>query len=203
MRNFQRLATGLDTSNLLHAIACQPELWNQYTVRTQHPRSAHRVVDDIVLRYSKFDAGAGDDFVEKVCSEIAVVDYPAWYALPQAHAFIFGLMQRTCGVHLGRCMVTRVAPGVQIPLHTDRIAEAEVEFPNKVPPASYYERYHLVLQSSPGVEFTCGDESVYMAPGEAWWFNNQIPHSVVNNSAEDRIHLIADIRTLHDHYIPS
>lgn len=201
MRNFQKLATGLDTSGLLHQLATQPELWNTHTVRTAHPRSAHRVVDDIVLRYSPFNSG--EDFIEKVCTSIDCVDYPAWYLLPAAHPFVFGLMTRVQGLHLGRCMITRVSPGVEIPLHSDRIEEAEALFPDRVPPALYYERYHIALQSAPGTVFVCGTESVFMAPGEAWWFNNQLLHSVVNNSAEDRLHLICDIRTAHDNYIPS
>lgn len=201
MRNFQKLSSNLDTSALLHGLAVQPELWNQFRVRTSHPRSAHRVVDDIILRYSPFNSG--DDFLERVCSEIAVVDYPAWNKLPQAHPFVYGLMSRVQGLHLGRCMISRVPPGIQIPLHSDRIIEAEKAFPGKIPPAVYYDRYHIALQSGPGVVFECGDESAYMAPGEAWWFNNQLPHRVVNNSAEDRLHLIIDIHTSHDDYVPT
>ena len=201
MRNFQCLAKGVNPTGLLQELASQPELWNQYTVRTHHPQSAHRVVDDVLLRYSRFNSG--DDFVEAVCSEIAVVDYPAWYKLPSAHPLIFGLMTQVKGLHLGRVMVSRVAPGVSIPLHTDRIAPAELAFPDKIPPAQYYERYHVALQSEPGTVFRCGDEAVYMAPGEVWWFDNQQIHGVENNSAADRIHLIVDIRTRHDDYIPS
>lgn len=200
MRNFQRIAHGLSTTALLQELAAQPELWNQYTVRTQHPMSAHRVVDDVLLRYSPFNTG--EDFVEKVCSEIAVVTYPAWYKLPSAHPFIFGLMTQVRGVHLGRVMISRVAPGVEIPLHSDRIDVAEEQFPDKIPPALYYERYHLCLQAEPGIVFQCEDEAAIMAPGECWWFNNQLEHSVVNNSANDRIHLIMDVRTRHDDYVP-
>ena len=152
------------------------------------------------LRYNKFEPG--DDFVDKVCASIDVVDYPGWHALPAAHPFVFGLMTRVKGVHLGRVMITRVAPGIAIPPHSDRIEEAETQFPDRVPSAIYYDRYHVVLASALGVVFRTGDESVYMAPGEAWWFNNNIPHEVINNSATDRIHLICDIRVAHDRYEP-
>ena len=201
MRNFLRLCTGLDTGALVHSLACQPELWNKYTVRTQHPKSVHREADDIVLRYVPFDTG--DDFIEKVCMGINALDYPPWHKLPTAHAFVFALMTRVQGTQLGRVMITRVPPGVSIPKHSDRIAEAEALFPGRVSFAVYYDRYHIVLQSGPGAEFQCGDESVYMAPGEAWWFNNQLEHSVTNNSAVDRLHLICDIRVAHDDYIPT
>jgi hypothetical protein len=201
MRNFLKIAEGIEVNSLLHVLACNEKLWNQYTVRTAHPRSAHRVVDDILLRYSPFNTG--DDFIEKVCSEIHVVTYPAWYKLPHFHPIIFGLLAKVYGVHLGRVMISRMAPGVEIPEHSDRITEAETLFPTKIPPAVYYQRYQLALQSEPGTVFSCGDESVHMKPGEIWWFNNNLPHSVQNGSGNDRISLICDIRTQHDDYLPS
>jgi hypothetical protein len=200
MRNFFHICDGLDVSGLLREIAQQPELWNAFPVRTEHPLSAHRIVDDIVLRYSPFRSG--EDFVDKVCSRTEVMDYPPWYKLPSAHPFVYGLMTRLAAVHLGRVMITRVAPGISIPPHSDRIPPAEEAFPDRIPPAVYYDRYHIVLQSAPGVVFRCGDESVYMPAGSAWWFNNQIEHEVVNNSAADRIHLIIDARVAHDNYDP-
>jgi hypothetical protein len=200
MRNFQKLCSGLNPVPLLSQLATQGELWNQYLVRTSHPRSAHRVVDDIILRYNRYESG--EDFVEKVCSEIAVVDYPAWHKLPHAQAFVFALLGQVQGVHLGRVMISRVPPGIAIPPHSDLIREAELAFPDKVPPAVYYNRYHLALASAPGSLFRCGDETVYMEPGSAWWFDNKLEHEVVNNSADDRIHLIVDIRTGHDEYTP-
>ena len=200
MRNFQLLVSGLDVSGLLAGVATQPELWNAHKVRAAHPESVHRDVDDIILRYNKFSAG--HDFLDKVCASIDCVMYPPWYKLPQAHPFIFGLMSRVAGVHLGRCMISRLAPGQIIPAHSDRIPPAEKVFPDRPPPAIYYERYHLPLQAGPGMVFYCGDEQVQMTPGEFWWFNNQLVHSVVNNSREDRIHLIIDIRTKLDDYVP-
>lgn len=201
MQNFFKVAQGFNPWPLLHAVQTQQELWNKYPVRTAHEMSAHREVDDIVLRYSPFNSG--DDFVEKVCAEIHCVDYPPWHKLPAAQQLVYLTMGQVLGIHLGRVMITRLKPGFAIPPHSDRITVAEEQFPYKIPPAIYYERYHIVLQSQPGVQFICGDENVYMAPGEVWWFNNQLEHSVINNSAEDRIHLICDIRVRHDDYVPA
>lgn len=200
MQNFLKIAAGLDPWPLLHSLQTQPELWNQYKVRAAHKQSVHKDIDDIILRYNRFEPG--DDFVDQVCASVEVADYPAWGKLPPAQVFVYGMLQKVMGLHLGRVMITRLRPGEEIPVHSDRIAPAEASFPDRVPPALYYERYHIVLQSGPGCQFVCGDESVYMAPGEAWWFNNQQPHAVTNNSAEDRIHLICDIRTRHDDYVP-
>lgn len=202
MRNFLRLATGIDYSALLQQVFCQPELWNQYKVRytDEGPLSVHKPVDDIVLRYNKYSKG--EDYIDKICSNINVVDYPAWHKLPAAHEFIFALMTRVKGKHLGRTMISRIAPGGSIPLHSDLIPPAVEAFPDRPQPAIYYERYHMVLQSGPGAIFLCGSEEVYMAPGEVWWFNNQLEHQVINNSKFDRIHLVTDIRVKADDYIP-
>lgn len=202
MLNFHRLATNCAVQPLLAQIMTQPELWNQYKVRTTTtgPLAVHSTVNDIILRYNRY--AAGEDFMDKICSSIDVVDYPAWHKLPAAANLIYALINLVQGVHLGRCMISRIPPGGGIPLHSDRIEPAEQAFPDRIPPAVYYDRYHFVLQSAPGVGFYCGDEEAYMAPGELWWFSNQLPHYVVNNSAEDRIHLVCDLRVKHDFYVP-
>jgi hypothetical protein len=91
---------------------------------------------------------------------------------------------------------------MSIPLHSDRIGPAEEAFPDRVPPALYYERYQLPLTTGPGVVFRCGDEVAEMATGDCWWFNNQLEHEVINNSGQDRLSLIVDIRTKWDDYMP-
>jgi len=203
MRNFLKIAENIDVLPVLHEIAAQPELWNQYTVRTFHQQSAHRDLDDIVLRYNPFDPRT-DDFVEAVCSRIDVVNYPAMARLPLARQLVMNLMARVQGEHLGRVFISRIRPGGGIPLHSDRIPPAEEAFPDRIPPAVYYDRYHLVLQDAPGTVFQCGGEQLYMPPGTAWWFNNQLDHLVVNNSAEDRIHLVVDIGlTKFDYFLES
>jgi hypothetical protein len=194
MRHFQQIAGGVDVLPLLHAIALQPHLWNADRTRTWHPQSAHRVVDDILLRYNEFNPERGDDFVERVCSEIACVNMPAFAALPQAQPIVFALMARVCGEHLGRVFISRMAPGICIPPHTDRIAPAEEAFPGKVPPAVYFARYQIPLKAQPGVVFRAGDESVFMEPGTVWWFDNCVEHEVQNHSQDDRISLVLDIR---------
>jgi hypothetical protein len=34
-----------------------------------------------------------------------------------------------------------------------------------------------------------------MPKGTIWWFDNEKEHEVINNSANDRIHMVVDIRT--------
>lgn len=201
MRNFLKIAEGVNVAQLNVALWRQPQFWAQYAVRHWHPRSVHGEIEDIILRYNKFD-GKNDDFVEAVCSNIMVENYPAWRALPEAAELIYPLMMSVRGLELGRAFISRLKPGQIIPPHSDRIAEAEAAFPFRRAPAVYYDRYHIVLSSSPGVVFRCGEEQVWMRQGEVYWFNNQLEHEVINNSAEDRTHLIVDIHSQQEVYVP-
>jgi hypothetical protein len=53
-------------------------------------------------------------------------------------------------------------------------------------------RIHIPVVTWPEVRFSCGDETVHMAPGEAWLFDNWRRHSVVNPTDHERVHLVAD-----------
>ena len=88
------------------------------------------------------------------------------------------------GVQLGRCMVTRMRPGATITPHKDEGT-----------PATFYTRYQIVLQNLPGSLFTIKDETVSFQSGDIWWINNRETHSVINNSGEDRLVCIVDIKS--------
>lgn len=180
MRNFYRLAVGMDVMPLMMALNAQPDLWNQHTLRSEHEMSPHKEVSDIWLRFNDIEK---HESPEGVIDDHESINYPGMYKLPQARALIFALMASVQGERLGRCMITRLAPGKKIDPHEDGGSHA-----------AYYERYHIVLQGEPGAIFRCGDEQVCMRTGEVWWFNNAIEHEVINNSALDRIHLIVDIK---------
>jgi hypothetical protein len=53
-------------------------------------------------------------------------------------------------------------------------------------------RLHVPVVTRPEVRFHCGGESVHMAAGEAWVFDNWREHRVENPSIEARVHLVAD-----------
>lgn len=178
MKNFYRLAEGMDIVPLMSALKANPGLWNENTLRTEHPGTAHSDVSDIWLRFNAI----GDD-VQDVVDDRESINYPAMYHLPEAQQFIFWLMARVKGERVGRCMITELTPGRRIMPHVDGGA-----------PAEYYERYHVVLSGQKGCVFRSGDEQVTMLTGEVWWFDNEKEHEVINNSADDRIHLIIDIK---------
>lgn len=182
MKNFYRLAAGQPVVPLLTAIHTQ-DLWDKNTLRTTHPDSPHQQASDIWLRFQKLE-----EDVTKVIDAHESVCYPAWYSLPQAQSLIFDLMRVVNGIRLGRVLITRLAPGKEIAPHIDGGDHAR-----------YYKRFHIMLQNKPGSVFHCGDESVCMEAGEVWFFRNDITHSVVNNSDDDRITLIIDIQVPNAH----
>lgn len=178
MRSFNKIFEGLDVVPLLSALAAKPHLWNEQPVRTQFPGSPHADCDDILLFFNDIP-----EDLSAVVDDTAVRPYPAWADLPQARHLVFDLMRRVEAAQLGRVMITRLPAGKTIPEHADQGA-----------PAEYFERYQIALQSRPGCVFNCGEEVVQFSMGECWWINNRQPHSVVNNSADDRIVMIVDLR---------
>lgn len=174
MRNFQRVIAGADVGPLRNAVQ-RTASWNENTLRTTHEGTVHGEVDDIWLRFN--------EITEDVIDDTECVDYPAFAKLSQARALIFDLMRYVEGTRLGRVIVTRLKPGGKILPHRDEGA-----------PATYYERYQVVLDCPEGCTFRIGDESVQMRSGEVWWIDNREEHEVVNLGHDDRLVMIVDIR---------
>jgi len=54
-------------------------------------------------------------------------------------------------------------------------------------------RYHIPIITNENVFYIVNDEKINMKQGECWEINNFKPHSVLNNSKQDRVHLLIDI----------
>jgi len=187
MKNFLRLSGGLDVTRLLLAIQRRPDLWKEDTYLRDYPQGPFAAIESIMLRFPVKSVHETEEALQQhlaTYDQHENVDYPAYKLLPEARPLVMDLMTYVGGERLGRVMINKIAPGGVIYPHRDTPAHAE-----------YYDRFHIVLQSKPGVVFRAGDEQVYMAPGEVWWFDNSEEHEVINNSAEDRIHMVIDIRT--------
>jgi hypothetical protein len=187
MKNFQRITTGVDIMPLLLAIKRRPGLWKEDTYLRDYPQGPFNQIESIMLRFPVKSVHETEEELQKhvtTYDQHESVDYPAYKLLPEARPLVMNLMAYVGGERLGRVMINKIAPGGVISPHADTPAHAE-----------YYSRFHIVLQSQPGVVFRAGDEQVYMGTGEIWWFDNSQEHEVINNSADDRIHMIVDIRT--------
>lgn len=179
MKNFQKLADNVNILPLMHELTLHPDLWNENTLRTSHAESAHREVSDIWVWFNSIDP----DDLKKAVDDKEAIPYRAWRELPSVRPIVFALMNQVAGVRLGRVLITKLPPGKTITWHKDGGA-----------PAEYYSRYQVALQSLPGALFHIEDETVCFRSGEVWFINNKANHSVVNNSKDDRIVLIVDIR---------
>lgn len=85
------------------------------------------------------------------------------------------------GVVWGRSRLMRLAPGAGVPEHAD----INYHWHTRV-------RLHIPVFTRPQVRFHCDGQSVHMAAGEAWIFDNWRRHHVENGADVERIHLVAD-----------
>lgn len=163
---------------LLQQIYSNPQLWESDRIRQEYAdHSPHKAAQDILIRFSDTSDTDIGDCLQCEWTEAATL-------LPAAKTIAVAVMAAMNGEQLGRVMVTRLPPGKTIQSHADVIGEY----------ANFYTRYHIPLISDPGVSFHCGEEAVNMTPGTVWWFNGHLYHSVINNSASDRLNLIVDCR---------
>lgn len=187
MKHFQRLFTGIDVMPLLVAIKRRPDLWKEDTYLRDYPQGPFGDTETIMLRFPMKSVHQTEEALKEHLANFDQhenVDYPAYKLLTEARPLVMNLMAYVGGERLGRVMINKLRAGGRIFPHPDTEAHAD-----------YYSRFHFVLQSQPGVLFRTGDEAVHMHTGEVWWFNNKEVHEVINNSADDRIHMVVDIRT--------
>ena len=85
------------------------------------------------------------------------------------------------GTVWSRSRLMRISGGGSVPQHSDMNHHW-----------FYRVRVHIPVITRPEVRFHCADQSVHMAAGEAWIFDNWRPHKVLNPASDARIHLVAD-----------
>jgi hypothetical protein len=133
----------------------------------QHP---NHVAGNSAARLISVDGGENDD----VNGVMGVTPHLA--QLPYTRQVLAGF-----GVVWSRSRFLRLAPGAIVPQHAD----INYHWFNRV-------RLHIPVITRPEVRFYCGDQSVHMAGGEAWVFDNWRQHRVENPTPDERIHLVAD-----------
>lgn len=94
------------------------------------------------------------------------------------------MMEQVQGIAMGRIMLINLAPRGVVKLHVD--------------PLDYfamYSRFHVPFKTNPGVVFNGGPDTAneHMAQQHLCQLNNRLPHSLQNNSDQNRIHLLVDV----------
>lgn len=190
MENFYKLAENINVTPLmlaLHRLEKSSNVWREDTYLRDYPQGPFGDCESVILRFPPRTVHETESALKEHRENFDQhenVDQPSFKFLPEARPLVFSIMSYVQGERLGRVMINKINPGGCIYPHADTPAHA-----------AYWDRFHIVLKSSPGVDFRCGEEHVYMPVGSAWWFNNLLEHEVRNNSAEERIHMIIDVRT--------
>jgi len=190
VNNFLKMSDGANVMPLLlaiHRLEKSHGAWKEDTYLRDYPQGPFGDTDSIILRFpTRSNQETKDAIIGKIegFDQHENHDQPVFKLLPEARQLIFTLMAFVNGERLGRCIINKIKSGGVIYPHCDGEEHA-----------NYWDRFHIVLSSSAGCNFRCGDEIVHMNQGEVWWFNNKVEHEVINNSADDRIHLVIDIRT--------
>jgi hypothetical protein len=196
MKYFLKIAQNINVLPVLMKLQHNPDFWTADTYMRTFPQGPFGEVDSVICRFPPRAVCATQEEADALMAtpgydQHECVDQDIYGKLPEVRQLVMNLFGFVGGTRLGRVIINRVKPGGRVYKHADTFAHA-----------NYWQRHHICLQSANGVEFTAGDESVWMAPGEAWWFDNgkgkveegRPEHEVVNNSAIDRIHLIVDIK---------
>jgi hypothetical protein len=179
MRHFEKLAE-YDVDAVERQLDENPGLWNVHSQRTEN--DVFFGTSDIWVRFRD-----PSELIEpKSFSELHFpVWYPAWDRLPALRPIVFDLMATVEATHLGGILITRIPPHGRIKTHHDR-GGWHAEF--------YTRKVYVPLKANPQCVNICEDERVVMDRGEAWWFNNLVDHSVVNDGDTERQTLIVCMR---------
>jgi Aspartyl/Asparaginyl beta-hydroxylase len=108
----------------------------------------------------------------------AFKDAPALAACPYLREVIASFAAEVRGVRL-----LRLTPGSRIKEHTDHEYTAD----------DGTLRIHIPVVTNPGVVFLLNGTRVVMEAGTAWVLRLNDPHSVANDGATDRVHMLADL----------
>jgi hypothetical protein len=161
-RPFYRLPIRVNVERLRAEVAALPA-----SAWVRHP---NEIKGNSAVRLVSVDGGENDDVNGRMLPTQHL------HAMPYVRQIMAGF-----GVVWSRARLLRLAAGATVPEHAD----INYHWYNRV-------RLHIPIVTRPEVRFYCGDQSVHMAAGEAWIFDNWRLHRVENFTPDERVHLVAD-----------
>jgi len=182
MKYFKLIERSVDVALFLQEIQANPDAWTLDTERQN--LKAQRDTETIILH------SHGHDWIKDTKAQRRVpVSYVGRSTSNAAlflrtSAWVEEFIKRMNG-RAGRVAIVRLKPHGQVNRHIDGWLYYDLRH-----------RYHLVVKSARGSLVRAGDEEVRMKEGEIWWFDNQVLHEAINDSDEDRIHVIFDVLSL-------
>jgi hypothetical protein len=165
-----------DVSDILNSVKKINDEWNIYDFRQNRKyserRNPHLYTNTFVIQYHSFDWNFGDKIISEV-KDPAMLDVVSK---------IVNDLELMCNGVSGRVLLIRLLANRDVSEHTDK-----GEYLSAV------RRFHIPIITNELVSYTVNGETINMKEGECWEINNQKPHSVLNDSDIDRVHLLIDI----------
>ena len=176
MEYFRLEQVNVDIRSILAELAQYPEAWTEQRGRQKIAVQREAMAIPIRgLRKSKIQGRKRRDVHES-----------RYTTLSKRFPSVIEFIRQTAAnknAKIARAKVVNLPPGKQVFPHVDR--------------GDYYairDRYHLVIDSA-GSLMRAGGEEVRMKTGELWWFDNKAEHEALNDTDQDRIHLIFDLES--------
>lgn len=171
------LPFAFSVQSLQEELAANVALWNEYPWRTQPKHSPHREASDIWVRYNSLE-NLGPHFND----EHEAVWYPAAEIIPSARR-IAETIADLRGQDLAGVLITRIPPGAQVYPHIDRGWHAENT-----------DKIAVLVRGNRAQRFCFEDATHTCDEGDCFWFVNQYPHWVKNDTDKERVTLIVCLR---------
>ncbi len=163
-----------DISNILIILDSNKVDWNEFTLRQ---KACTDMVNTQTIKIV-YD----NDFFSTNFNPVFTKNYP--YFEEDLNNICEIIKQKTNSPgFLLRAILTKLYKKSNIPTHVDN-ANNTFKFSRRI---------HVPIITNEKCIFKVGEESINMKVGEIWEMNNdKLPHSVINDGDEDRVHLIID-----------
>lgn len=176
------VASGFDVAPLIRQLEANPQLWNEYKLRTDRYNTPHTAVSDIWVRFNAWENYSGDAFaftMEPHASEW----YPCIAKIPAAWSLARKVMRLVGGKELGGVLITRIPPHGEVKPHIDSGWHASV-----------HSKFIVQIKGNQHQGFVVDGHELRANPGDVYAFDNSLSHHVFNDSDEERISLIICVK---------
>jgi quercetin dioxygenase-like cupin family protein len=171
---FKKLDISFNVENLREFLeSC--DYWDERPHRRNYEGSPHKEMVDIWARF-------GDP------SDLLNPHEARWYPVaneaPDLIDICLSVFDYVDGSVLGGVLITKLPAGGEIKHHIDTGWHAEE-----------YDKFYIPITRPEGSRFCFESGDILGAPGDCYWFRNDVSHWVLNDGNSDRITLIVCIKT--------
>jgi hypothetical protein len=186
MQPFELINVALDIDTLQKEVKQNYECFDLIPMRRIGKSSPHAQMTDIWVRYNDQKNMVDEELnsASKFNEEHDSVWYPVVEKFPSIKKVCFDLMAAVEGERLGGILITKLPPQGKIHPHVDGGWHA-----------SYYDKFYVPITAPKGSLFGFVGGDIHSEVGQAWWFDNSVPHWVENPTDDDRLTMIVCIRT--------